>query len=81
MNLSTLIVGMAVLLVVLLAVRSLRNDKKNGRCGGCGGNCGGCWDAIELQIRVFHTKQYDMRLKVILIVSGINLVELDRVSA
>ena len=38
-------------------------------------------DAIELQIRVFHTKQYDMRLKVILTVSGINLVEFDRVSA
>ena len=42
MNLATLIVGMAVLLVVVLAVRSLMNDKKNGKCGGCGGNCGGC---------------------------------------
>ena len=42
-NLSTILIGLAVLVLVLLAVRSIWRDKKRGKsCGGCPGGCSGC---------------------------------------
>lgn len=42
-NLSTILIGLAVLILVLLAVRSIWRDKKQGKsCAGCGGGCSGC---------------------------------------
>lgn len=42
-NLSTILIGLAVLLLVFLAVRSIWRDKKRGKsCGSCSGGCSGC---------------------------------------
>ena len=40
---SSILVGLALLLIVALVIRVLIRDKKNGKsCTGCGGSCGGC---------------------------------------
>lgn len=42
-NLSTIAIGLVVLLLIFLAMRSIWRDKKQGKsCGSCPGGCSGC---------------------------------------